>query len=138
MSDSYTYFIFDPSVFRGYRCIIEKNFTKVIRKIKYDSFQILSTVGNVTKFKIQNQLIRKLKLKYINGDIKIGGVESKIIELINKSQKINLEDENIIMYSWYYNETRFGPYDGQIKELRERSKYQERFYKQKLKNYNKR
>lgn len=131
MNNLYTYYIFDTSKFIGYKSIIEKNFIKSFQKIKYEGFDIILLSKEVIKFKIQNQLLRKLKIKYINNDI-IDIIESKIFELISKSKKYIPECDNIFLSSSGSSGYRYN--DGQIKELRERSKYQERFNNQKIKN----
>ena len=88
--DNYRYFEYDISKYKGYRLIIEKSNMKYFKKIEHNGLVLISSAGqNVLRFKIEKQLIRRLKLKNLSDSIKNHSIESKVLELIERSEEFD-------------------------------------------------
>lgn len=84
--------------FQGARLKYEKSEFKSYKRIHIDGFIIYNNSNYYIEFGVDNQLIRRLKLKSISNEIKNNSIEDKLLRLINLSKTI--EDDDLTS-SWY-------------------------------------
>ncbi len=110
--EEYKYFtyIFEDKKYTGYRLISEKSSFDIFSKIGYPGFEILtapsSVYGKILYFKIYNKLIRKLKIKKLNDEIKLNSVEDKLFKLLERSTETDKKHDFGFSNYWgiYYND----------------------------------
>lgn len=107
--------------FTGARLKYEKEEFKKYVKIVVDGFIIHHCYDSYMDFSVDNQLIRRLKLKSLSNQIKPHSVEDKVLRLLEISDPYE-PDEVWSSYSSYYNYESFYDYDKEI--LREQKRYQ--------------
>lgn len=138
----YYYYIFDASKYKGYRRIQEQAFLRRAEKIKYDGFEFKSSsyIADILQFKIEKQLIRKLKLLNISNGVKFASIEYNIIQLLEKSEEY--EDFDYFStsgMSWYLlpqiRSRDISGQKGDKEEYKGRQKFQSKQYNQKIKQY---
>lgn len=136
MKDSYKYFKFELSKFIGYKLVLEKSNLKHYCKLKYNGFEIVYTCDDSFKFKIENQLLRILKLKHLNNELKPKSIEYLILELISKSVETTGDFyESFTMNYWYSYSDEECISEIKHTEFKNRNKYDNRRFNQKLKSY---
>lgn len=134
----FTYFSYDVSNCKGYRLIVEKSNLKSFKNFTYDGFDILYLADFNITFKIENKLIRKLKLLKLNNKIRKASKEDHIFELLEKSEKKT--PDAIDNYTWYNYNNSYVWLDEAVenrKYYKQQNKYQNYQYKNKIRNYSK-
>ena len=136
--DKHKYFRFDIEKYTGYRKIAEKSNLKYFQKIKCDGFNVMQYSQTSIKFNIDPQLIRRLKLKNISGNVKRNSRDFYILELIEKSEELNPNEPEEIRYGDCW--TMYGGgdeyfYDYERESNKEKNKYQNKHYNNKVKNH---
>lgn len=111
--------------FQGARLKYEKSEFKSYKRIHIDGFIIYNNSNYYIEFGVDNQLIRRLKLKSISNEIKNNSIEDKLLRLINLSKTIE-DDMTSSWYSmsvnYYYND--YDIIDYNVNERREQKQYQ--------------
>lgn len=129
-------FIFDTSDIKGYRQLCERSNIKIYSKIEIEGFNVYYISRYKINFEIDDQLLRKLKIKNLNNNIKYNSAEYHILQLIGKSVIADeYEDEN----SWYWYSSSSGTNGDLEFESKEdkklKNKYNSNKYKHKIKQY---
>lgn len=132
-------YTFNVSKFTGYRLRVEQSNLKCFRKLNYDGLAILYYSDISIDFNVDLLLIRKLKLKQLNNEIRRNSTEDYILQLIERSKE---REEEPSSSGYWYTTSRNGTYyyDNeenliQRQENKERKKYQEKIFNQKIKQY---
>ena len=121
-----------------YRLIQEKENFDSFKKINYESFEILYQNSDLINFKIDTQVIRKLKLLKLNEKIKLNFNEKRLSLLLSISkEKENDDFEYKFTYSNYdyYVDYRIIINKEEIKERKRNLVNQSKMYSQKIKQY---
>jgi len=139
----YVFKYHDDTTNKKYRKITtSKSNISYFKKIKYKGFTFLSKVEtkNSLYFKVDNQLLRKLKLMKIEKCIETDSVEYKIINLLDMSIMRNDEPKNMWVINGFWSNKIDEEDENEDKiEIKEEQKihlkYQYKYYNQKIKNY---
>jgi len=139
MKNNIKKYTFNVSKFNGYRLRVEKSNLKCFQKLKYDGLEIIYYSDTYLDFDVALTLIRKLKLRQLNNDIKRNSIEDYILQLIERSKE---REDDSISYNgyWSYSTGRNGTYDEESDlinkhENKNRRSYQKNLFNQKIKQY---
>lgn len=148
MIEQYKYFTYNITKFKGSRLNIAESNLQYFKKLKYDGFEVLHSTPNKMIFKIELQLIRKIKLKQLSNSFK-KSVECRLLHIIKGSKE---RDEYPTPFTYTYGGygtfgsgslwscSSHSPSDNTIDEnvkeqYKEKNKYQSNQYNQKMKQY---
>lgn len=137
----YKYFTyqFETKKYTGYRLLTEKSMFDNFKKLTYTGFIIIYNSSDIIHFKMESQLIRKLKLKKLSDEINLNSIEDKLFQLLERSKEKN--DDFIVdsfTMSYWYNYEDVKLVDNLREDVRERKKYlinQSKKNIQKIKQY---
>ena len=118
--------------FQGARLKYELSEFKSYKKINTDGFIIYNSNDYYIDFSVDNQLIRKLKLKNLTNQIKNNSKEDKLLRLINLSTIIESEGDSLLSFSYQVDDTYIYNYspdcyvdvDVNVIDRREQKRYQ--------------
>lgn len=139
--NNYLKYTFNINKYKNYKkSLIYKEFN-IFKKLKYEGIHIIYEGSYSVKYKLDNQLMRKLKLLNINGSI--NKTEKLILYFVEKSVQIS-EEESQKNNNWWSSGNYITPlYDyyenteviEQKKEQKNNVKIQSKIFNQKIKQY---
>lgn len=83
---------FEMSKYTSYRLLSEKGIFASFKKLEYQGFKILYATSEFIHYQIDSQIIRKLKLKKIDNNLKTGSVEERLFQLLEGSEEKEEKD----------------------------------------------
>jgi hypothetical protein len=125
--------------YKSYRLLVEKSIFASFQKIQYDGFKILYSTSDFIHYQIDTQVIRKLKLKKIDNNIKRNSIEERLSQLLDRSEE---KEEKEFKQFLYYGSVHWNVYENynipstkneEFIEKRNRNKYYANKYKNRLK-----
>jgi hypothetical protein len=128
---------FEMGKYTSYRLLSEKGIFASFKKIEYQGFKILYSTSEFIHYQIDSQIIRKLKLKKIDNNLKNGSVEERLFQLLEGSEeKEEKEFKDYGSYWTFYNYNRndvdlVSNINNNLLEKRWRNKYCANKYKNK-------
>ena len=99
---------FEMSKYTSYRLLSEKGIFASFKKLEYQGFKILYATSEFIHYQIDSQIIRKLKLKKIDNNLKNGSVEERLFQLLEGSEE--KEEKELTNYGGSYWTTYSGFY----------------------------
>lgn len=90
---------FETDKFSGYKLLVEKGIFASFKRINYKGFKINYSCSDLIQYQIELQLIRKLKLKKLNDEIKINSMEDRLFQLLERSKE-TLGTESFSYFYW--------------------------------------
>jgi hypothetical protein len=126
---------FETDKFSGYKLLVEKGIFASFKRINYKGFKINYSCSDLIQYQIEPQLIRKLKLKKLNDEIKINSMEDRLFQLLERSKE-TLDTESFSYFYWFDDsDIKFEIHDKFERKQRERNL--DSVSKNRFKQYNK-
>ena len=133
---------FEMGKYAGYKLLSEKGVFASFKKIEYHGFKILYETSEFIHYQIDIQVIRKLKLKKLDNNIKRNSIEDRLSQLLDRSEEKEETEfkENLRYASGYFNYFNYNRNDidlaqninNELLEKRARNKYHANKYKHRI------
>ena len=149
MIEQYKFFTYDISKFKGGNINIGENNISYFKNLQYDGFNVLHSTPYKIIFRVELQLIRKIKLKQLSDSFK-KSVECRLLHILKRSkERVEYPDSYKLTGSMYgsfssssysYSSSYSCCDDNYVDEnsknqFKEKNKYQSNQYNQKMKQY---